>query len=82
MSVLINHIVNTLNVKLDLFNYEEMLMRKKVAGVDIWLFPEKKFNLKVDKHELDIYLLNPVPTDLRRLRNALDTCVDEKTPFD
>ena len=35
MSVLINHVVNTLNVKLDLFNYEEMLMRKKVAGVDI-----------------------------------------------
>ena len=70
-----------MKVKVDSYTYTEMLMWKK-QQVLIYNCLRKKFNLKLDKYELDIDKLKPVPIDLSKLSNVLDNYVDKKTVFD
>ena len=73
------HSKNKFEVELDLSNYATKSELKHATGVDISKFAKKDYlaNLKteVDKlqksEKLDVDMLAPVPTDLRKLSNVV-----------
>ena len=69
-----------IKVKVDLSNYATKTDLKNVAHVDTSSFALKSnlANLKTEVHKLDIDKLAPVPTDMSKLSNVVQTDVVKK----
>ena len=69
-----------IKVKVDLSNYATKPDLKNVAHVDTSSFALKSnlANLKTEVHKLDIDKLAPVPTDMSKLSNVVQTDVVKK----
>ena len=73
-----------INVKVDLSNYVTKADVKNIIHVDTSSFALKTnlVNLKTEVDKLDIDKLVPVPTDLSKLSNVVNTEVVKKTEYD
>ena len=73
-----------INAKVDLSNYAAKADVKNITHVDTSSFALKTnlANLKTEVDKLDIDKLVPVPTDLSKLSNAVNTEVVKKTDYD
>ena len=69
-----------IKIKVDLSNYATKTDLKNVAHVDTSSFALKSnlANLKTEVHKLDIDKLAPVPTDMSKLSNVVQTDVVKK----
>ena len=73
-----------IKVKVDLSNYATKTDLKNVTHVDTSSFALKTnlANLKTEVDKLDIDKLAPVPTDMNKLSNVVQTDVVKKTTYD
>ena len=73
-----------INVKVDLSNNVTKVDIKNISHIDTSTFALKKelANLKTEVDKLDIDKLEPVPTDLSKLSNAVKNDVVKRTTYD